>query len=86
MQIEPVYQKLEEFRQKLIGWHKTHEAREKLFEIKALLTEEEGTELSTAHVRLRMGEGAGDFNRVTARLISKYRQGPISGPGEKTLL
>jgi len=80
-----IYPDLEEFRQKTLGWHKTYDARQKLLQIKPYLTPEEGAQLSIAHNDLRLGNSK-PFYELMPKLISKYRQGPISGPAEKTLL
>lgn len=80
-----IYIKLVEFKQNGIGWHNEPIAKEKLAELKRLLSPEDYAPLSMAHFDFRSGKGADYFYRVIENLISKYRQDQ-SGGIKKTLL
>lgn len=82
---QDIYKKLVEFKQNGIGWHNEPIAKEKLAELKQLLSPDDYAPLSLAHFDFRSGKGSAYFYKIIENLISKYRQDQIGGP-KKTLL
>lgn len=84
-QDKTIYQRLEDLRQKGIGWHSTPAADKMMDSLRFLLTHLEWVALYEAQKKYKNGEGAGPFNDQLNKLINKYRQAPAS-PIKKTLL